>query len=296
MEAETQLPERLRCGITKTDVESFIRGTEGAPYYYILARERGNLVGYAGIYVYTASMVYLESWQPLILPEYSSESLFLQILKECIEQVRRIGRNRLEVFLMNLTEDVMGTYELYKPLYEAAGMKRGHEWTSMTCDLSRSKLKEPEFPDDFHLRPLSEISNEELWPCYNASFMTSEDGRYLNQTEEQRRENFEDFFDRKKPMVDDASIVLMNREEIVGFMKINIYSDSGFVNGVGIHPDYRRRGLGRAMMKASLVRAKQSDMQSVTLEVDVENKGAIELYKQVDFISTHGSISHVWKE
>ncbi len=294
LKAQSHLEERLRCGRNEEEVESFIREATEAPYYFIFARDRGRLVGWSSLFVYTESMVYLDSWHPLVLQGEESDEIFHRLLQVSIEQVRNIGRNRLEVFLMNLTDDTRDTYERYRSLYEAGGMRRGNEWSSMTCDLSESELQEPELPDGFHLRPLTEVTNEELWPCYNASFLTSEDGRYLSQTEEQRRENFERFFDRSTPIEEDASLLLYSEDEIVGFMKINLITDGGFVNGVGIHPEYRRSGLARLLMTASLVRAKKNEMRYVILEVDVENRGAIELYKQVGFRKTHGSISHVW--
>lgn len=66
------------------------------------------------------------------------------------------------------------------------------------------------------------------------------------------------------------------------------------MNGVGIHPEFRRRGLGKALMTASLVRAAQNKMKRVILEVDIENHRAIGLYEQLGFRKVRGSISHVW--
>jgi hypothetical protein len=62
LEAEQQLDKQLRSGQTKKDVESFIRGTSKLPFYFITARENGKLIGYAGLYEMSDSMVYLDSW------------------------------------------------------------------------------------------------------------------------------------------------------------------------------------------------------------------------------------------
>ena len=66
------------------------------------------------------------------------------------------------------------------------------------------------------------------------------------------------------------------------------------MNGVGIHPEFRRRGLGKALMSASLVRAAENKMDKVILEVDIENHRAIGLYEQLGFRKVRSSISHVW--
>jgi len=294
IEAEKQLDEQLRCGRTEKEVEDFIRSAFQIPYYYVLARINKKLVGLAGLYVLSESMVYLDPWHPLVLPGTDHDELFQRLVKESIAHTRAIGRSRLEVFLMKLTDDIRTTYERYRPLYEAAGMKRGNEWSQMVCDLTSSELEEPDLPEGFSLKRIIEVSNEEIWPCYNETFLSSGDGRYLDQTEAQRKESFDDFFNRSKPIEEDASLILYSGDRIIGFMKINIYSDGGFVNGVGIHPDFRRRGLAKLLMTASLVRAARNKMATVILEVDIENERAIALYEQLGFRKRRGSISHVW--
>ncbi|TFH03731.1 MAG: GNAT family N-acetyltransferase [Candidatus Thorarchaeota archaeon] len=297
MVAQKQLDEQLRCGQTEEEVEKYIRGAFKVDiFHYIFARHQGKLVGMSGCYTYTASMVYLDGWNPLVLPGEDYEEIFKLIVSESIKYTKSIGRNRLEIFLMELTDDIRTTYDRVRPLYESAGMRRGNEWSHMVCDLTSSTLKEPEVPEGFTLKPLIEVDNEEIWPSYNATFLASGDQRYLDQTEEQRRENFDDFFDRSKPLEEEASLLLYSGDLIVGFMKINLYSIGGFVNGVGTHPDFRRRGLARLLMTSSIVRAAQNGMKELVLEVDITNRQAIALYEQLGFKKTKGSISHVWTE
>ena len=47
---------------------------------------------------------------------------------------------------------------------------------------------------------LAEISNDEFWPSYDAAFLSGGDRRYAQQSEAQRRENFESFFSCQVPM------------------------------------------------------------------------------------------------
>lgn len=294
MKAQQQLDEQLRSGNTEEEVERYIQGAAEVPFYYVLARKNKKLVGWAGLYVMSESMVYLDPWQPIVLPGEDADEVFQLLVRESISHTRSIGRNRLEVFLMKLTDHLMSTYDRYRLLYEAAGMKRGNQWSEMICDLTSSELVEPNLPEGFSLKRISEVSNEEIWPCYNETFLSSGDRRYVNQTEDQRRENFDNFFDRSKRIEEDASLLLYSEDLIIGIMKINIYDFGGFVNGIGIHPDFRRKGLARKLMTASLVRATQNKMENVILEVDIENRQAIALYEQLGFKKRRGSISHVW--
>jgi ribosomal protein S18 acetylase RimI-like enzyme len=295
IEAEKHRSPQLRCGKDRPEVEKYIRGAFAAdPFYYIFTRKNGELVGLAGFYGFSESMVYLEPWHPLVLPSTHYSDVFQLLVREGIELTQTIGKSRLEVFLMELTDDIRFEYEQVGPLYEAGGMLRGHEWSHMVCDLSSSTLKQPDIPEGFSLRPIVEVDNEEIWPTYNETFLSSGDRRYLNQTEEQRRENFNDFFNRSKSIEKDASLLLYAGDQIVGFHKINLYEFGGFVNGVGIHPDYRRKGLGKLLMTSSIVRAAENGMKDLILEVDIDNQRAIALYEQLGFKKDKGSISHVW--
>ena len=297
MEAQKQLDEQLRCGKNREEVEKYIHGATKAPtFHYIYARNEEKLVGMAGCFAYTESMVYLDGWNPLVLPGDNYEEVFILLVSESIKHTQAIGRNRLEIFLMELTDDIRSTYDRLRPFYEAGGMRRGNEWSHMVCDLTTSTLEQPEIPAGFSLKPIVEVDNEEIWPCYNKTFLASGDTRYLNQTENQRRENFDDFFDRSKPIEEDASLLLYTSDQVIGFMKINIYSIGGFVNGVGTHPDYRRRGLAKLLMTSSIVRAAKNGMKELILEVDITNRQAIALYEQLGFKQTKGSISHVWTD
>jgi len=297
IEAEKHRSPQLRCGKDRQEVERYTKGAFAAdPFHYISARKNGELVGIAGCYGFTKSMVYLESWHPLVLPGLHYDDVFQLLVKESIKHTKAIGRSRIEVFLMELTDDIRFEYEQVGPLYEVGGMKRGHEWSHMVCDLTSSTLKDPDIPEGFSIKPIVEVDNEEIWPTYNETFLSSGDRRYLNQTEKQRRENFDDFFDRSKPIEKNASLLLYSGDQIVGFHKINLYEFGGFVNGVGIHPDYRRRGLAKLLMTSSIVRAAENGMKDLVLEVDIENQRAIALYEQLGFKKDKGSISHVWTD
>src|SRR5260221_1579476 len=58
----------------------------------------------------------------------------------------------------------------------------------------------------------------------------------------------------------------------------------GFViANVAVHPNYRRRGLARAMMTASMELIHQQDGKFAVLQVDASNEGAQKLYASMGF-------------
>ena len=66
----------------------------------------------------------------------------------------------------------------------------------------------------------------------------------------------------------------------IGFLGV---LDELEVTNVATHPDYRRRGVGRALVAALLDYAKQGDFRRVSLEVRVSNAAAIALYESLGF-------------
>ena len=59
--------------------------------------------------------------------------------------------------------------------------------------------------------------------------------------------------------------------------------DEGQITNIAVHPDYRRQGLGDAVVKALLKHAKAAHLLSVSLEVRASNAAAIALYRKNGF-------------
>jgi [ribosomal protein S18]-alanine N-acetyltransferase len=61
--------------------------------------------------------------------------------------------------------------------------------------------------------------------------------------------------------------------------------DEAHIILMAVHPDYRRRGLGAAMLLTLLEKAQRRGMKYATLEVRASNKAAIALYTKLGFTS-----------
>lgn len=60
----------------------------------------------------------------------------------------------------------------------------------------------------------------------------------------------------------------------------------GAIQNVGIVPEYRGRGLGKAMMLKALEGFRRAGLTRVYLEVTARNEGAVRLYRHLGFRST----------
>ncbi len=71
---------------------------------------------------------------------------------------------------------------------------------------------------------------------------------------------------------------------VIAYGGMLITVDEGQITNIAVHPEHRREGLGYAIVQALLRHAKDSRLESVSLEVRVSNTAAIELYRKVGFV------------
>lgn len=61
--------------------------------------------------------------------------------------------------------------------------------------------------------------------------------------------------------------------------------DEGQITNVATHPDYRRQGLGAAVLGALVAGARERGLAEITLEVRPSNLAAIALYSRFGFLA-----------
>lgn len=77
--------------------------------------------------------------------------------------------------------------------------------------------------------------------------------------------------------------VIEENEGIVGYCSLSVMYENADILNIGVHPNYRKKGYAKMMMKHMLDIAKRERAQNVTLEVRVSNEPAICLYESFDF-------------
>jgi ribosomal protein S18 acetylase RimI-like enzyme len=84
--------------------------------------------------------------------------------------------------------------------------------------------------------------------------------------------------------------VWVDRTRVVGNVSIypaNWHQDLGvawIIANVGVHPDYRRQGIARRLMEASLDLVRQRKGNHAILQVNYDNDNAIQLYEDLGFV------------
>jgi [ribosomal protein S18]-alanine N-acetyltransferase len=71
--------------------------------------------------------------------------------------------------------------------------------------------------------------------------------------------------------------------ELVGYAIVSRYVDAWHVMNIAVTPDYRRRGIARALLERMFEITASDPRRGYTLEVRVSNAEAIRLYERVGF-------------
>ncbi len=80
-------------------------------------------------------------------------------------------------------------------------------------------------------------------------------------------------------------LVVLRRPEnqVVGYIIYWHIKDDVQVNNIAVHPEFRGRGIGEALMKHVLEKVRRAGVTFVNLEVRTSNASARSLYKKLGF-------------
>ena len=77
--------------------------------------------------------------------------------------------------------------------------------------------------------------------------------------------------------------VALDDDKLVGYIGVSVISDSCFVNNIAVYPEYRRQGVGKALMKIAILTADAMGTGFISLAVRESNYAAISLYRSLGF-------------
>jgi len=78
--------------------------------------------------------------------------------------------------------------------------------------------------------------------------------------------------------------VALQSSQVVGFAGMWTSHDEVHITTLAVHPDFRRRRIGRRLLRALLYKAVDLAVERVTLEVRAGNQAAISLYGKHNFV------------
>ena len=98
-------------------------------------------------------------------------------------------------------------------------------------------------------------------------------------------------------MSKENSVFLMAFEDEtpIGYVGLSTILDEGYMGNLGVVEEYRRKGIGRALMNELINECKAMDSAFVTLEVRASNTPAVKLYESLGFTEA-GRRKNYYKE
>jgi ribosomal-protein-alanine N-acetyltransferase len=78
-------------------------------------------------------------------------------------------------------------------------------------------------------------------------------------------------------------LVATDGDTVAGYIGSQSVMGEADMMNVAVHPDYRRKGIGKQLVEALVASLKDNGVYSLTLEVRASNEPAISLYDQLGF-------------
>ena len=72
---------------------------------------------------------------------------------------------------------------------------------------------------------------------------------------------------------------------VVGYISMQHIIDEGYIANLAVSPEYRRKGVARALLLKLVEYAVKKHLSFLTLEVRKSNSAAIHLYNNLDFVT-----------
>ena len=149
-----------------------------------------------------------------------------------------------------------------------------------------------------HLRPLNILRDlagvADLVEMCFADTMDTEGRNYIQQMRSAGKDNF--FLRWANSVVETASLPLSGyiweeNGEIIGNVSLIPFHHSKnkyyLIANVAVSPEFRKRGIGRALTQAAMQHARDRHAYETWLHVRADNPGAIELYRSLGFVNKH---------
>ncbi|GHU76278.1 ribosomal-protein-alanine acetyltransferase [Clostridia bacterium] len=78
-------------------------------------------------------------------------------------------------------------------------------------------------------------------------------------------------------------LTALDGEKVIGYAGMWHVVNEGHITNIAVHEDYRRRGIGTAIMNRLMSEAKEREMIGITLEVRISNLNAQRMYTKLGF-------------
>ncbi|MHA2228024.1 MAG: GNAT family N-acetyltransferase [Candidatus Thorarchaeota archaeon] len=256
--------------------------------------ETGRLQGYLTFYAGFPGIAFIDPWNPMVLPGDNERPVAETLIERCKKHARESAIERLEIEYNRLVDSLRPLQMKQSDWYLACDFYRVTDEASMMANLEKVEAPWLEEPEGFELRQLSETDNKEIRNCFFETYHNSKDGLFLDLSPKQQNVSFDWWFNRSRPFNDEASNVILKDTELVAFVVVRPGENEANIGPVGVHPNFRQKGLGKFLMITALNALKRQGIKKASLDVNLKNKAAYNLYSKLGFEQLHTKIFYAW--
>ena len=258
----------------------------------IFAEVNGKPVGYSRVGWYPEEggdyIYYALGW---IDPAWRRKGIGTAILKHNERRMKEVALDHP----VEITKWFQNDYESQQTGVEALLKANGYQeirWGYRMIRPVDDPLPDAPIPDGFNVRPVDEEQLRQIWDAFQDAF--KEHWGFVQGTEEDYQRWI------ASPTFDPALWkVAWDGEEVAGmvlnFVNLDVNEEYGRKRGwtdpICVRKPWRRRGLARALIVASITMFREMDYDDTALGVDTQNPDhALDLYQGVGYKVDHKSI------
>jgi mycothiol synthase len=217
-----------------------------------------------------------------VLEEYRNSGIGKSLMRHISDYVDTLG-----VSVFNIQTSLDSQYARH--LLESEGFAHVKDYWQMRWE--NGTLPPINLPDGYGLRAFELDADEaQLTEIQNAAF--GEHWGFNPNTVEEIAARV-----RMESSDPEGIIFISNGKSLAGYnwtlRNSNEYGSVGFVAMTGVHPNFRGKGLGTAVVVTGMEYLKTRGVDGIELEVDSTNTPAVKLYRKLGFKPVHHT---VWYE
>lgn len=272
------------------------------PPVAVLAHSENNLIGWLLFHIQSPTETEINPWalngHPIVSPDNKEEEVAAKLIEQAINLAKREGLTRVEINYY--AEEKEQANQKYKAFYESLGMTLIEENVHMRIELSEQELESVglEFSSGSEIKSIISVDEEEFFQCFYQTFRDSEDRWLSDKSDDEIRDYFNELIHESPfPLIENASIALLENNQVIAFTvtRQSHGDDNGQLWVMGVHPKHRRKGLGRSLILFIKKELAEQGFKTMSLNVDLANNPAYQLYQKQGFKPEWCKINHAWK-
>ncbi len=212
-----------------------------------------NLVGYAGIGDFGGDALEISG---MVHPDFRKKRIFSKLFSLVCHECRNRKNNEMLLLCDNKSISGMGFIE---------GLEADYDHSEYDMFFSRNVPK----GKIVQSLSLGKAENKDIKKIaeMDSIFFGAE-------------KNF-DFYENANQIC--STFMALSRNDIVGKVRLELDEGIGGIYGLGVMPEFRRKGFGREILLLSVDRLKAAGAREIVLQVETNNKKALNLYKNCGF-------------